>query len=86
MLKFVRDDRRGAAFGGILAAFDTGIGTGSIAVGWMAQQIGFRGAFAHRRRPQRLFDPVLPVGGAAMARLSRGVLRRTPDPLSAARE
>ena len=46
VLKFVRDDRRGAAFGGILAAFDTGIGTGSIAVGWMAQQIGFRGAFA----------------------------------------
>jgi MFS family permease len=46
VLKFVGQDRRGAAFGGILAAFDTGIGTGSIAVGWMAAQIGFRGAFA----------------------------------------
>jgi MFS family permease len=46
VLKFVRDDRRGAAFGGILAAFDTGIGTGSIAVGWMAQHLGFRSAFA----------------------------------------
>ena len=46
VLKFVRQDRRGAAFGGILAAFDTGIGTGSIAVGWMAAQLGFRGAFA----------------------------------------
>jgi predicted MFS family arabinose efflux permease len=46
VLEFVRFDRRGAAFGGILAAFDTGIGTGSIAVGWLAQQVGFRGAFA----------------------------------------
>jgi MFS family permease len=46
VLKFVGPDRRGAAFGGILAAFDTGIGTGSIAVGWLASQIGFRGAFA----------------------------------------
>ncbi len=45
VLKFVASDRRGAAFGGILAAFDTGIGTGSIAVGWMAQHLGFRGAF-----------------------------------------
>jgi MFS family permease len=46
VLKFVGEDRRGAAFGGILAAFDTGIGTGSIAVGWMAGRLGFRGAFA----------------------------------------
>jgi len=45
VLKFVDPGRRGAAFGGILAAFDTGIGTGSIAVGAIAQQIGFRGAF-----------------------------------------
>jgi MFS family permease len=46
VLKFVGEDRRGAAFGGILAAFDTGIGTGSIAVGWLASRLGFRGAFA----------------------------------------
>jgi MFS family permease len=45
VLKFVDPARRGAAFGGILAAFDTGIGTGSIAVGAMAQQVGFRVAF-----------------------------------------
>ena len=44
MLKFV-GPRGGAAFGGILAAFDTGIGTGSIAVGWMAQHVGLRAAF-----------------------------------------
>jgi len=33
VLKFVDPARRGAAFGGILAAFDIGIGTGSIAWG-----------------------------------------------------
>ena len=45
VLKFVDPARRGSPFGGILAAFDTGIGTGSIATGWMAQHLGFRGAF-----------------------------------------
>lgn len=38
--------RRGAAFGAILAAFDTGIGTGSTVVGWLIQQFGFNTAFA----------------------------------------
>jgi MFS family permease len=37
--------RRGAAFGAILAAFDTGIGTGSTSIGWMIQHYGFRTAF-----------------------------------------
>ena len=41
----VDPSRRGAAFGGVLAAFDTGIGTGSIATGWLAGLVGFRGAF-----------------------------------------
>ena len=34
--------RRGAAFGAILAAFDTGIGTGSTVMGWIIQHFGFR--------------------------------------------
>lgn len=38
--------RRGAAFGAILAAFDTGIGTGSTSIGWLIQHFGFRSAFA----------------------------------------
>jgi MFS family permease len=46
VLDFVASSRRGSAFGGILAAFDTGIGTGSIAIGWLAQALGFRAAFA----------------------------------------
>ena len=37
--------RRGAAFGAILAAFDTGIGTGSTASGWLIQHAGFAAAF-----------------------------------------
>jgi len=45
VMKRVAPTRRGAAFGGILAAFDTGIGTGSIAMGWMLDRIGFGGAF-----------------------------------------
>ncbi len=46
VLDFVQPSRRGSAFGGILAAFDTGIGTGSIAVGWLADRVGFGPAFA----------------------------------------
>jgi MFS family permease len=37
--------RRGAAFGAILAAFDTGIGTGSTTMGWLIQRHSFAMAF-----------------------------------------
>lgn len=37
--------RRGAAFGGILGAFDTGIGTGSIVLGWVIERFGFSMAY-----------------------------------------
>jgi MFS family permease len=46
VVRFVDPARRGAAFGGILAAFDTGIGTGSIALGWVAERRGFVFAYA----------------------------------------
>jgi MFS family permease len=45
VLQRVETRRRGAAFGGILAAFDTGIGTGSIAMGWIIQRYGFGAAY-----------------------------------------
>jgi MFS family permease len=45
VVKFVDPARRGAAFGGMLAAFDTGVGTGSILVGAMAARFGFGPAF-----------------------------------------
>lgn len=37
--------RRGAAFGAMLAAFDTGIGTGSSVMGWLVHHVGYRPAF-----------------------------------------
>ena len=45
VLQRVDARRRGAAFGGILAAFDTGIGTGSIAMGWIIHRFGFGPAY-----------------------------------------
>ncbi len=45
VMRDVSAARRGAAFGAILAAFDTGIGTGSTTMGWMIQHFGFRSAF-----------------------------------------
>jgi MFS family permease len=41
----VAPSRRGAAFGAMLAAFDTGIGTGSVVTGWLIQHVGFARAF-----------------------------------------
>jgi MFS family permease len=44
-MRHVDARRRGAAFGGILAAFDTGVGSGSIVLGWIISHAGFRLAF-----------------------------------------
>ena len=46
VLKFVDENRRGAAFGSIIGMFDTGIGTGSIAMGWIVEHLGYRTAWA----------------------------------------
>ena len=45
VMQGVSANRRGAAFGAVLAAFDTGIGTGSTAMGWLIQRFGFSLAF-----------------------------------------
>ena len=45
VMQDVTADRRGAAFGAILAAFDTGIGTGSTSMGWLVERVGFPSAF-----------------------------------------
>ena len=37
--------RRGAAFGAILACFDTGIGTGSTSMGWIIEHYGYARSF-----------------------------------------
>jgi predicted MFS family arabinose efflux permease len=46
MLAHVDPARRGAAFGAMLTAFDTGIGTGASLTGWLVDRFGFRVAFA----------------------------------------
>jgi MFS family permease len=46
LMHHVAEHRRGATFGALIGAFDTGIGTGSIAVGWMSEHYGFSRAFA----------------------------------------
>jgi MFS family permease len=46
VMKGVSAQRRGAAFGAILAAFDTGIGTGSTSMGWLIQRYDYGTAFA----------------------------------------
>jgi MFS family permease len=46
VMKGVDPRRRGAAFGAILAAFDTGIGTGSTLMGWLIQRYDFSVAFS----------------------------------------
>jgi predicted MFS family arabinose efflux permease len=45
VLKYVDENRRGAAFGSIIGMFDTGIGTGSIAMGWLVEHLGYRVAW-----------------------------------------
>ncbi len=45
VMRHVAPARRGAAFGSIIAAFDTGIGTGSMAIGWIVQHHGYRAAY-----------------------------------------
>lgn len=45
VMRGVSPNRRGAAFGAILAAFDTGIGTGSTTMGWLIERYGFAAAF-----------------------------------------
>lgn len=46
VMRGVSAERRGAAFGAVLAAFDTGIGTGSTSMGWLIQRYSFSTAFA----------------------------------------
>jgi predicted MFS family arabinose efflux permease len=46
VMEGVSAERRGAAFGALLAAFDTGIGTGSTSMGWLIQRFDFNVAFA----------------------------------------
>ena len=65
VMQNVDDSRRGAAFGSILAAFDTGIGTGSVTTGWIAQHAGFRTAYGVAALLATLALPFFLVDGEA---------------------
>ena len=45
IMQGVDSRRRGAAYGAMIAAFDTGIGTGSTTLGWLIQDFGYRPAW-----------------------------------------
>jgi MFS family permease len=57
VLRHVLFSRRGAAFGAMLAAFDTGVGSGSSAAGWLIHRFGFRYAFVLTAIPAVLSLP-----------------------------
>lgn len=46
LMHHMPEHRRGATFGALIGAFDIGIGTGSIAIGWLSERYGFSRAFA----------------------------------------
>jgi MFS family permease len=46
VMRNVGADRRGAMFGSVIGAFDTGIGTGSIAMGMIIQHSGYQAGWA----------------------------------------
>ena len=66
VMKEVEAERRGAAFGAILAAFDTGIGTGSTTMGWLIQRYDFASAFGVAAALAALALPYFLVADRAM--------------------
>lgn len=46
LMKSVPTERRGATFGALIGAFDIGIGTGSMAIGWIGEHYGYGRGFA----------------------------------------
>lgn len=74
--------RRGAAFGAILACFDTGIGTGSTSMGWIIEHYGFPRAFGAAAVLSALALPYFLIADDALRRRAtgqgeaKGMLRR----------
>jgi MFS family permease len=68
VLERVGNRTRGAAFGGMLAAMDTGIGTGSIGIGWMASVASFEVAFAAAAFFALLSPPYFVLVGSRLLR------------------
>jgi predicted MFS family arabinose efflux permease len=64
--------RRGAAFGAILACFDTGIGTGSTSMGWIIEHYGFPRAFGTAAVLASLALPYFLIADSALRRRATG--------------
>ena len=78
LLQRVNAARRGAAFGALIAAFDTGIGTGSLVTGWIVGLAGYQAGFGAAAALSALAIPyffavrrVLPGTGAGSPRPER---------------
>jgi MFS family permease len=71
--------RRGATFGSIVWAFDTGIGTGSLAIGWLAEHYGFRNAFAAGALVSVASIPIFVASGRLLR--NREPVRYHPQPV-----
>jgi MFS family permease len=80
VMRHVEPARRGAAFGGILAAFDTGIGTGSITMGWIIQHRGFPAAFATAAALAALSLPFFVLTEKRLLKAERGEPHPPPGP------
>jgi MFS family permease len=74
LLQRVSAARRGAAFGALIAAFDTGIGSGSLMTGWIVGMAGFRAGFGAAAALSALAIPYFFA--------VRRVLPAPPDPVS----
>jgi MFS family permease len=66
VLRHVAFNRRGAAFGAMLAAFDTGVGSGSSMTGWLIHRAGYRWAFAFSAVLALLSLPYFLIGERAL--------------------
>jgi len=78
VMKEVGAERRGAAFGALLAAFDTGIGTGSTSMGWLIQHYDFNLAFAVATALAALALPYFLMVDRAYRKITPNSQRPTP--------
>lgn len=63
--------RRGATYGAMIAALDTGIGTGSTALGWLIQHYGYATAFGAAAALSALSIPYFVIADRAVGKFSR---------------
>jgi MFS family permease len=79
VMRHVGPDRRGAAFGAILACFDTGIGTGSTSMGWLISRYGYASAFGTAAALSALALPYFLLADRWLRR--RGSVAKGTDPV-----